>query len=97
MRNRAAVRGCAAKNLGAGTRRTADKGSSFPEVPKIKVEHYSQHMATGVSKFFYKVLAVFVPSDLTLIQDGLLIMFQCLTNGSSASELHFRPSKLPQG
>jgi hypothetical protein len=67
MRNRAVVRGCAAKSLGARPRRTADKGSPFPEVPKVKVEHYSQLMATGVSQFFHKVLAVFVPSGLTLI------------------------------
>ena len=70
MRNRAVVRGCATNPLGAGTSGTADKGSPFaevPEVPKVKVEHYSQLMATGVSQFFHKVLALFVPSGLTLI------------------------------
>jgi hypothetical protein len=55
------------KTPGAGTRRTADKDSPFTEVPKVKVEHYSQLMVTGVSQLFYEVLAVFVPSDLMLI------------------------------
>jgi hypothetical protein len=73
MRNRAVVRGCATNPLGAGTSGTADKGSPFaevpevPEVPKVKVEYYSQLMVTGVSQLFHEVLAVFVPSDLTLI------------------------------
>jgi hypothetical protein len=52
------------KTPGAGTRRTANKGSPFTEAPKVKVEHYSQFMVTGVSRLFYEVLAVFVPSDL---------------------------------
>jgi hypothetical protein len=70
MRNRAVVRGCATKHLRTDTSGTSDKGSPFaevPEVPKVKVEYYSQLMVTGVSQLFHEVLAVFVPSDLTLI------------------------------